>query len=458
MGLLRVGLGAAAGVLADQWREYFYCSALDNETLVKKGVKRTGSRNYNTKGSDNLITNGSIIAVNDGQCMIIVDQGAVVEVCAQAGEFVYDKSSEPSIFYGGLKKGIVESFKQYGRRVSMGGDTGKDQRIYFINTKEIIGNKYGTASPVPFRVVDQNIGLDIDIAIRCHGEYVYRIVDPILFYKNICGNVEGAYTRDRIDSQLRSELLTALQPAFAKISEMGVRYSAIPGHTEELASALNEVLSEKWGGHYGIEISSVGVSSVNASAEDEKLIKELQRNATLRNPNMAMAHLTAAQADAMKAAASNSSAGPMMAFAGMNMAANAGGINAQQLFAMGQQQAAQAQMQQAAQAQMQQGNPGQQPKMQAASPAGWTCSCGAVNTGKFCADCGKAKPAQDRFWTCSCGAKNKGKFCSECGARKPGGIPQYRCDKCGWEPEDPTKPPKFCPECGDPFGDEDVKK
>lgn len=453
MGLLQVGKSAAQTVLADQWREYFYCPSLSTDVLVKKGEKRQSSRSYNTKGSDNLITNGSIIAVNEGQCMIIVDQGAIVEVCADAGEFVYDSSSEPSIFYGGLKDGIVNSFKQFGKRFTLGGDTGKDQRVYFFNTKEIIGNKYGTANPVPFRVVDNNIGLDVDISIRCHGEYAYRIMDPILFYKNVCGNVSGEYTRDKIDSQLKSELLTALQPAFGKISEMGIRYSALPGHADDLADALNEVLSEKWGDKYGIEVSSIGVSSVKAPEEDEKMIKELQRTATFRNVNMAAAHLTDAQAEAMKSAAANTSTGPMMAFAGMNMAANAGGMNAQNLFAMGQQNG------QGMSGQMGYGMAGAAAPAKMEAPSGWNCSCGAAgNTGKFCSECGKPKPVETSFWTCSCGTQNKGKFCCECGKPKPVGIPQYKCDKCGWEPEDPTKPPKFCPECGDPFDDGDVKR
>ena len=454
MGLLKVGLSAASSVLADQWREYFYCSAMDSDVLVIKGQQRQTSRGFNRKKSDNIISNGSIIAVNEGQCMIIVEQGAIVDVCAEAGEFVYDTSTEPSIFYGNLKDTIVESFKTFCKRVSMGGETGKDQRVYFFNTKEIIGNKYGTANPVPFRVVDTNIGLDIDIAIRCHGEYAYRIQDPILFYKNICGNVECAFTRDRIDSQLKSELLTALQPAFTRISDMGIRYSALPGHAADLADALNEVLSDKWGSRYGITISTIGVNSVKAPEEDEKMIKELQRNAAFRNPNMAAAHLVGAQAAAMQSAASNSNAGAMMAFGGMNMAQNAGGANVGSLFAMG--QAQQNGMQAgAAQTGMQQGT-GQN----GAASAGWTCACGAVgNTGKFCAECGAKKPEETAaFWTCTCGAQNKGKFCTECGAKKPQGVPQYKCDKCGWEPADPKNPPKFCPECGDPFDDGDLVK
>lgn len=456
MGILKVGVGAAKSVLSDQWREYFYCPSMEADVLVKKGEQRKAKRAFNTKASDNLITNGSVIAINEGQCMMIVEQGAIVDVCAEAGEYVYDTSTEPSIFYGDLKETIKESFKQFGKRVSFGGDTGKDQRIYFFNTKEILGNKYGTANPVPFRVVDQNIGLDMDIAIRCHGEYAYKIVDPILFYKNVCGNVSAEFTRDQITSQLKSELLTALQPAFAKISDMGIRYSALPGHADELAEALNGVLSEKWGGRYGIEISSVGVNSVKAPEEDEKMIKELQRNAVFRNANMAAAHLVGAQAAAMQSAASNESAGSMMAFAGMNMANSAGGANISDLFAMGQQQNAQP-----ANAANQFGAGAVQAANQSTSTVsgGWTCSCGAAgNTGKFCSECGSPKPAeQSNFWTCSCGTKNKGKFCSECGQKKPADAPLYRCDKCGWEPADPKNPPKFCPECGDPFDSADIR-
>lgn len=441
MGLISAITAAAGSALADSWREYFYCDSLAADVMIVKGEKRTGKKSSNTKGSDNLISNGSIIAVNEGQCMLIVEQGKVVDVCAEPGEFVWDASTEPSIFYGSLGPNILNTFKQIGRRFTFGGDTAKDQRVYFVNTKELVGNKYGTANPVPFRVVDKNIGLDVDIAIRCHGEYSYKIVDPILFYTNVAGNVTAEYRRDQIDSQLKAELMTALQPAFAKISEMGIRYSALPGHTVEIADALNDVLSEKWGELRGLKVVSFGVNSVTASEEDEKMIKELQKNAVLTNPAMAAATLTAAQASAMQAAASNESTGPMMAFAGMNMANMAGGMNANNLFGMAQQQ------QQAA------------PQAAPAAPAaaGWTCACGVTgNTGKFCSECGAPQPSADG-WTCTCGTVNKGKFCQNCGAKKPAGAPVYKCDKCGWEPEDKTNPPKFCPECGDPFDDNDVQ-
>lgn len=439
MGLIKAALGSAGGVLADQWKEYFYCDSMAANVLVTKGKKRTSSRSSNTKGSDNIISNGSVIAVNEGQCMMIVEQGKIVEFAAEAGEYTWNASSEPTIFQGGLE-GLEGSWETLKRRFAFGGDTAKDQRVYFFNLKELVGNKYGTPAPIPFRVVDNNIGLDMDVSIRCNGEYSYKITDPMLFYKNVCGNVSQDYTRDQLDSQLKSEFLTALQPAFARISAQGIRYSALPGHTMELAQAMNEVLSGKWGATRGLAIVAVGVNSVTASAEDEATIKELQKSAVFRNTNMAAAHMVQAQAEAMKTAAGNKN-GAMMGFMGMNMAQSAGGFNAASLFQMGQQQPA-----------------APAPAAPAAPAAGantWKCSCGAVNTGKFCVECGASKPADG--WVCSCGAVNKGKFCSECGAKKPASEPLYRCDKCGWEPEDPKHPPRFCPECGDKFDDEDIR-
>ncbi len=433
MGLIKAIAGAVTGVLADQWKEYFYCEAIPADVLAVRGKKRVSGRSTN-KGNDNIISNGSIIAVADGQCMLIVEQGKVVDVCAEPGEYTYDMSTEPSIFAGNLGDSIAEVFKEVCKRFTFGGEPPKDQRVYYFNTKELIGNKYGTPSPVPFRVVDQRAGIDIDIAIKCFGEYSYKVSNPLLFYTNVCGNVTGDYNRSQIDSQLKSELLTALQPAFARISAMGIRYSALPGHTTELANVLNDELSAKWRDLRGIEIVSFGVNSVKASEEDEAMIKEMQKNAAYKDPGLAAATLVGAQASAMQSAASNEGAGAAMAFMGMGMAQNAGGVNAQNLYAMAGQQAA-------------------------AAPAAdsWTCSCGAVVTGNFCPECGAKKPAPAAGWTCSCGTVNKGKFCTECGAKKPADAPKYKCDKCGWEPADPNKPPKFCPECGDPFDENDLQ-
>ena len=405
MGLIKALKGAAGGTLADQWKEYFYCEAIPADVLAVKGQKKVSDRSSNTKGNDNIISNGSVIAVADGQCMLIVEQGKVVDVCAEPGEYTYDCSTEPSLFAGNLADSIGGVLSTAIKRVTVGGEAPKDQRVYYFNTKEIIGNKYGTPSPVPFRVVDNNIGLDMDIAVKCFGEYSYKIVNPITFYTNICGNFADEFNRSEIDSTLKSELLTALQPAFGRISEMGIRYSAVTSHTTEIRDALKAELSQLWGEQRGIEIANFGVSSIKADEEDEKMIKDLQRSKVLSNPNMAGGYLAGAQGQAMQDAANNTN-GAMAGFMGMGMAQNAGGMNAANLFTQGATQP-------------------QQP--QQAAPAGsWTCSCGTVNTGNFCANCG---------------------------SKKPGGM--IKCDKCGWSTTDLANAPKFCPNCGDPITDAD---
>ena len=430
MGLIRAAVSAAGSVLADQWKEYFYCDALSTEVLAARASKRSRGRN---KGSDNVISNGSVISVADGPCMIIVEQGKIVDLCAEPGEYTYDISSEPSVFTGDLSDSVQEVFANIGKRFTFGGEIPKDQRVYYFNTREIVGNKYGTPAPVPFRVVDEHANIDMDIAVRCFGEYSYRITNPLLFYTNVCGNVENSYTRSQLDSQMKSELLTALQPAFGRISRQGIRYSSLPAHTLEVGQALNRELSEKWRDTRGIEIVNFGISGLKADEEDERIIKELQRTAALKDPDMRAAHFVNATAAAMQSAAANESAGPSMAFMGMNMAQNAAGSVSSELF-----------------------------QSHAAAPAGagdsWKCpSCGTMAHGKFCPECGAGRPAAPNTWTCpECGTANKGRFCTECGAKKPAGVPQYRCDKCGWEPSDPAHPPKFCPECGDPFDDGDV--
>lgn len=435
MGLIKAGLGAAGGTLADQWKEFFYCDAMEKEVMVTKGRKRTGSRSSNKKGNDNVISNGSGIAVADGQCMMIVEQGKVVEVCAEPGEFRYDTSTEPSIFTGGLSKGIIQTFQTIGKRFTYGGDTGKDQRVYYFNTKELVDNKFGTPNPIPFRVVDSKIGLDVDVSIRCSGVYSYKITDPLLFYTNVCGNVEEDYTCDALDRQLKTEFISALQPAFGRLSDLEMRPNQIVSHTAELEQAMNTALSAKWGELRGLKVVSIALGSVTLPEEDAEMIKQLQLTAVLQNPNMAGAALAGAQADAMKAAAANP-AGAMNGFVGMGMAMNAaGGMNAQNLFAMG-----------------------QQARPQQTQVNTWKCTCGATAAGNFCPECGSAKPADNTGWTCTCGAVNKGKFCQNCGLKKPAGAPLYKCDKCGWEPEDPAHPPKFCPECGDIFDESDIQK
>ena len=437
MGLIKAFFGAANSTLADQWKEFFYCEAMDKNTMVTKGQKRVSGRSSNRRASDNIISNGSGIAVADGQCMIIVEQGKVVEVCAEPGEYTFDRSTEPSIFAGSLGQSILDSFKTFGRRFTYGGDTGKDQRVYYFNTKELIDNKFGTPNPIPFRVVDSRIGLDVDVSVRCSGVYSYKIADPILFYVNVCGNVESDYTRSELDAQLKTEFISALQPAFAKLSTLEMRPNQIVAHTTELEGAMNEALSSKWAALRGLSVVSVALGSVTLPDEDAEMIKNLQKSAVLRDTNMAAATLVGAQADAMRTAAGNT-AGAMTGFMGMGMAMNNGGANAQTLFSMNPQPA-----------------PAPAPT-QAPAADGWKCACGAVAAGKFCQECGAKRP-EAKGWTCTCGNVCLGKFCPECGAKKPAAAPLYRCDKCGWEPEDPKNPPRFCPECGDRFDENDIK-
>ncbi|MBQ5994388.1 MAG: SPFH domain-containing protein [Clostridia bacterium] len=436
MGLIKAGVGALGGTLADQWKEFFYCDSIDKDVMMVKGQKRTGSRSSNTKGNDNIISNGSGIAVADGQCMIIVEQGKIVEVCAEPGEFTYDTSTEPSIFTGSLSESIINTFKTVGKRFAYGGDTGKDQRVYYFNTKELVDNKFGTPSPIPFRVVDTKIGLDIDVSIRCSGVYSYKIADPLLFYTNVCGNVTDEYRREELDQQLKTEFVSALQPAFGKLSELQMRPNQIATHSAELEEAMNEALTQKWSELRGLEIVSIAMNPITLPEEDAELIKQAQRTAIMKDPSMAAATLVGAQADAMKAAAANEG-GAMNGFIGMGMAMNAGGgTNAQGLFNIASQQQAQ--------------NPAPQ-----ASADTWTCKCGAVNDGKFCQNCGAPKA---EAWKCpKCGNMNEGNFCQNCGAPKQEAPKSFKCSKCGFVPADPQNPPKFCPQCGDPFDDGDAQ-
>jgi len=479
MGLIKAGIGALGGVLADQWKEFFYCEALDMDTLVVKGSKRVGGRSSNTKGSDNIISNGSGIAVADGQCMIIVEQGKVVEVCAEPGEYTYDSSTEPSIFSGSFGQSLKDTFKSIGKRFTYGGDTGKDQRVYYFNTKEIMGNKFGTPSPIIFEVMNKRIGFSRTVNVRCNGMYSYVISNPLLFYTKVCGNVEQAFTRDQIDEQMKTEFISALQPAFGALAELELRPAQLPAKVNELKKAMNDALQYEWVESRGISVEKIALNPITLNPEDMKKIQEMEDSMSYgSNAAMMAGRMTTATANAMETAAGNS-AGAMTGFMGMGMAGGAmgGGFNAaQNFFQMGQQQQ-QAQQQQSvpnpvAVAQAAENPMGwkcacgavvtgkfcpecgaKKPEPQAA--AGWKCSCGATATGKFCPECGSPKPAQDG-WTCACGTTNTGKFCQNCGSKKPAGVPQYKCDKCGWQPEDPTKAPKFCPECGDPFDNGDL--
>ena len=421
MGLIQAALTSAGTVLADQWKEFFYCDSLDSDTLMVKGQKRVGKGSSNTKGSDNIISNGSTIAVNEGQAMMIVEQGAIVDFCAEPGEFIYDTSTEPSIFTGKLGTSLLETFKVLGRRFTYGGDTGKDQRIYYFNTKAILDNKYGTPNPVPFRFIDRNLNLDIEFSISVHGEYSYKMTDPMLFYKNIAGNATETYKRSQIDQQLKSEVLNALSPALAKISAQGIRYSELPAYNMQIGDALREVLKPKWTEKYGLEIDFFGVTSATTTEENQRMITDLQKKAVYKDPTMGAAGTIDAINTAMVDAANNPN-GAIMGLAGINMVQNAGGgINPSALYAAG---------------------AANNPQPQAPAANTWTCACGSVNTGEFCPKCGTKKPAPAGTWTCACGSVNDGLFCPKCGTKKPAPAGTWTC-ACG-----SVNDGLFCPKCG----------
>lgn len=416
MGLIKAAIKSVGGVFADQWKEYFTCDALSSDELVKKGEKHNSKRSVNTKGSDNVISNGSGIVVADGQCMMIVDSGKIVEFSAEPGEYTYDSSSEPSVFYGGFGKGLLDSFKTMGRRIGYGADEARDQRVYYFNTKEILDNKFGTPNPVPFRLVDKRIDLDIDVSVRCAGVYSYRISDPMKFYKSIAGNLSGTFYRSSLDSQLKSEFISSLQPAFGRLSQMGMRPNEIVTHTTELEEALNNVLSDKWGENRGLEVATVAIATLTISEEDQELIKNAQMSVVYSDASRAAGLFVSSQAEAMKKAAENKN-GAYAGFMGMNMA---GGADTSSLFKMAQEK-----------------------KGKEESGDFWTCSCGAKNKGKFCTECGAQRRTLSS-WVCSCGAVNTGKFCSECGKKRP---EAKKCPSCGWSAKEGENP-KFCPECG----------
>jgi len=464
MGILKAALTAATSTMADQWLEFYSCESMPADALVVRAKKQTGKRSSNTKGNENVISDGSKIVVHEGQAMIMVEQGMITEIATDAGVYTYSSSESPSIFSSSFGRGLIDTFKEMWERIKFGGEAAKDQRIYFFNMKDILNNTFGTTNPVPFRMKYEDLGRPFTVNVKCNGTYTFRISDPVLFYVNVCGNVSGVFDRKNLDMQIRSEFLDSLNPAFSELSEQGKRYDQLAGGQAYVKDAIKNALASNWENSRGILLTGVFINSSTISDSDLKKIQEYEDKAWLRDPSNAATLLAEAQAEAMKTAAGNSG-GAAMGFFGMNLASQAGGMSAQNLYAMG------AAQQQAAAAQQAASNTWKCAcgtdntgkfcnncgKAKPAPTGGWKCKCGAENTGKFCAECGAPKPAEDG-WNCSCGAVNKGKFCAECGKQKPASAPLYRCDKCGWEPADPFNPPKFCAECGDPFNDSDIMK
>lgn len=395
MGLIRAAFDSAKTTLADQWLEYYYCDSLSNEVLIQKGTKVVTSGS-NTKASPNIITNGSGFAVNEGQALLIVEDGKIVEFSAEPGRFMWDSSSEPSLFDNGWQ-GLKDSFKIFGKRFTMGGTPGKDQRVYYVNLKEIIDNKFGSATPMAY-----HDPIYRNIYIRYFGQYTFKIEDPIRFYANISGNVSERYTKTQLMEQCDAEFVNALDTALAKCADAGCQFSDLPKKQMEIAAYMNDALDSSWSERRGMIIEVVAIAKVTPDDESRRRIEKIDDAIMMGDQRVAAGRLAEAQASAMEKAASNE-AGAMNGFIGMGFAQQAGGMNASAMFQN---------------MQPQENNPlFQQQPVQNGNKAVWTCSCGTQNSGNFCSNCGKPNP--NGPWTCSCGSVNTGNFCSNCGSKKP---------------------------------------
>ncbi|MBQ3295457.1 MAG: SPFH domain-containing protein [Erysipelotrichaceae bacterium] len=310
MGLIKALAGSVIGTALETWKDYFVCDALDNETLMVKGIKRGGS------GSNEIITNGSGIVVNDGQCAIVVEDGTIIEVAAEPGNYTFDTSISPSVFDGGFE-GIKNAFFDALGRFTYGGEVNKSQRVYYINTKEIMGNMFGTATPIPFKIVDRNINLDVDVSARCNGEYSFKIVNPVTFYKNVVGNTRDRFEKEEIASMMKAEMMNTLNVAFSEVSSKNLRVSDLPAQTEELSAALNNALNQKWTEGRGIAFCNIAFNSITIPEEDQRKISELQMIAVNRDKGMADATIISAIKDA-----ANNEGGATVGFMNLNSAAN----------------------------------------------------------------------------------------------------------------------------------------
>lgn len=416
MGLIRAALQAGGTVLADQWKEYFHVDSMSNDELVVKGYKQTKGNN---KGGDDIISNGSAISVGEGQVALIVEDGKIVEFCAEPGRFIWDASSEPSMFCGGFFKGLVDSFKKFGERFTFGGDRAKTQRVYYVNVKEIMDNKFGTTTPMVYD--DQYYRTAL--YIRYFGQFSFKITDPIVFFTQIAGVVSDKYDRSSLMDMCKDEFMTALDTSLSMLAAEGVKFSQIPIKQREIARYMSDTLDTDWKERRGMEVVSVAIAKVTPDDKSRKRIEEFDTNVMHSNPNAMAGGLAYAQMQAMQKAAEND-AGAMTGFMGLGMV---GGMASATAPANAELVNTAKELHQAEQKQ---------------DENAWICSCGAKNTGKFCMECGSKKPEPAGSWTCSCGATSNGKFCPNCGSKKPSG---YEC-KCGYKSDAPFK---FCPNCGE---------
>ena len=418
MGLIKALIDSVTGALADQWLEILEADGMSDHTVFAKAV--TVRKNGNKKGTEGVISNGSVIHVYPGQFMMLLDGGKVIDYTAEPGYYKVDDSSAPSLFAGQFGKSLKDAFV----RVAYGGGPSYKQQVYFINLQEIKGLRFGTRTPVNY--FDTFYGAEL--FLRAHGNYSVKITNPILFYTEAIPKNKDRVEMDEISEQYLSEFMEALQASINRMSVDGIRISHVASKATELSKYMANCLDEAWNAGRGFEVCSVGIASVSYDDESKELINMRNKGAMLSDATVREGYVQGSIARGMEAAGSNS-AGSAQAFMGMGVGMGAAGG-----FMGAASETNRAQM--AADAEKAKNTP---------DPNAWVCSCGASNTGKFCSECGSPKPVKSE-WTCpQCGSKNQGKFCSECGAKKPEDAGEWFCTECGHKNAAGSK---FCAECG----------
>lgn len=423
MGIIKAIAGAVGGGLADQWLEVMEPDEMDDKTVFTRGVavRQNDSRNSNRKGTQDTVSNGSVIHVYPNQFMMLVDGGKVVDYTAEEGYYTVDNSSLPSMLNGEFGDTLKEAFN----RIKFGGVTPGTQKVFYINLQEIKGIKFGTRNPVNYFDSFYNA----ELFLRAHGTYSIKVKNPLTFYTEAIPKNEDRVEIDDINEQYLSEFLEAFQAAINQMSADGVRISYVASKGRELSKYMSDILDADWGETRGIEIQSVGISSISYDEESTKLINMRNQGAMLGDPTVREGYVQGSIARGIEAAGSNAN-GSMAGFMGVGM-----GMQSTTGFMGAASQSNQAQM----------ARETQRPAQPSANT--WRCECGSENTGKFCSNCGKPKP-ETSVWKCSCGSENTGNFCSNCGKPRPKAL---KCASCGYEPDPADPAPKFCPECGKPM-------
>ena len=413
MGIIKAIASAIGGSLADQWLEVLEPDDMNDSTVFTRGVKvrRDDRRNSNVKGTDNTVSNGSVIHVYPNQFMMLVDGGKVVDYTAEEGYYTVNNSSLPSLFSGGFGDSLKETFN----RIKYGGVTPTAQKVFYVNLQEIKGIKFGTKNALNYFDGFYNA----ELFLRTHGTYSIKITNPLLFFAEAIPKNQDRVEIDDINEQYLSEFLEALQSVMNQMSVDGIRISHVPSRSRELSQYMANVLDESWNKMRGFEVQAVGIASISYDDESRELINMRNKGAMLGDPNVREGYVQGSIARGLEAAGSNPN-GSAATFMGMGIGMQAGGNY------MG--TASQANLQQ-----MQQQQPVQQQQQQAAPPPAAPAAVGAVIQGA-------------NSWTCSCGATNTGKFCPECGKSRP---ESFACANCGHQVT--GSKPKFCSECGHPF-------